>query len=256
MSNFDNLKDKVSVAKKEYQTAKLALKKNPDDTKLQKILQNKKKILQTAKKVKIAYTTKRKGNNKGGSPAKKIKSDPEKYNPARFKTNTKCDTVCVVNVDRQISGESVRKYFGACGGVEKLHFPRNEATDKMCGHVFIKFFTQIGAVRAVKMSGKEGYEIYYSNNRDVKNWNWQNVPKNICYSFLKGYCSHGERCTFIHSRGECFDFTNGNCSRGSKCKFTHGDSRTKKVQSTKPKCFDFKKKGKCERGPDCRFSHE
>lgn len=222
-SELAKLKKVFLEARTVYRAAKLALKKDPDNAQCQLNVATTKKVFLKAKKEKEACSAKRKEHSKVESPSKKIKSDPEKYNPARFKTVKKGLIICVTNVKASITAENVRKYFGACGGVEKLDFPRNEDTDKFVGHVFVKFFSQIGAVRAVKMSGEQGYEIYFANRENEDTWQWQNIPKNICYRFVKGYCSQGSRCSYVHTRGDCFDFENGSCTRGDKCKFTHGD---------------------------------
>lgn len=256
-SEFAKVKKVFIDARTDYRAAKLALKEDPSNAQCQLNVDTTKKVFLKAKNEKEAFTNKRKEHSKVESPSKKIKSDPEKYNPERFKTAKEGLIICVTNLKDSITAEKMKKYFGACGGVERLDFPRNEDTDKFVGHVFVKFFTQIGAERAVNMSGEEGYEIYFANREEDKSWQWTNVPKNICYRFVRGFCSQGESCPYVHAGAECHDFENGSCSRGAKCKFSHGGSSAhiKKTKKTNGggKCYDFLK-GTCNR-TTCKFSH-
>jgi len=254
-SEFAKLKEVFFEARTVYRAAKLALKEDPENPKCKMDVKTTKKAWSKAKTEKENFSSKRKEHSEVESPSKKIKSDPEKYNPARYKVTNKCETVCVTNLAAKITAENMKRFFGGCGGVEKLHFPRNEENDEFVGHCLVKFFSKIGAGRAVKLSGQQGYEIFFADGGDETKWNWQNYAKNICYRFLKGYCSQGSRCPFTHSRGDCFDFSNGHCARGDSCKFEHGgEKKQNKTKSKSNQCLDFLRDN-CSRGDSCKFDH-
>lgn len=56
----------------------------------------------------------------------------------------------------------------------------------------------------------------------------------LCFQFMKGHCSLGEKCSYAHGEKElrftdqyyktaiCRAFTNGNCAKGDTCRFAHG----------------------------------
>jgi hypothetical protein len=46
--------------------------------------------------------------------------------------------------------------------------------------------------------------------------------KPTCKGWVKGACSHGEKCKFAHERFPCYDFRmRGSCARGAECLNLH-----------------------------------
>jgi len=259
-SEFAKLKKVFIEARTVFRAAKLALKEDPENAKCKMDVKTTKKAWATAKKAKENFkeNSKRKRNQDGGSPSKKMKPDLrnlEKYKPETYKITTPSVTVCVSNVPETTTAENMKRYFGACGGVDRFHFPRNQVTDKFVQFLFVKFWTKIGAKRAVEMSGQKGYTIYYADGGEEGKWNWNNLPKSVCFKFLKGRCMKGSNCQFVHNRGECFDFANGNCAKANTCKFKHVDIAVKDRFKKSNVCNDFRK-NRCDRGHYCKFKHD
>merc|ERR1719469_923938 len=140
-----------------------------------------------------------------------------------FKTDQPCLTVCWTNISKDMDDFKLRKFFGSCGGIEKIHFPRHPKTDKFLGFVHVKFYVQIGADRAVKMSGENGSEVYFSDrSKDIKDekmlWTKRNEAMKLCYGLINdGRCSRGPTCKFSHDipagtkpKGKCYAFAEGN----------------------------------------------
>lgn len=280
MSEFKILKKAFSEARKVFRAAKEASEADPDNKELKQSLKVSRKVFREAKAAKLAAKEevgeKRKPSDQDETPVKKMKVEsaeggedameveveiPDALKPENFKTEQACDTICVTNVPKEIVSHEVREHFGDCGGVKDLHFPRNEA-QQFIGHVFVRFFSKVGAGRAIEMSGEKGYEVFYANVGEDTLWIRNNKSGHICYSFQNtGTCTRGASCAFTHAggkpTGQCFDFAKGECERGGRCKFSHGGDgrgRGRGGRGTPGECFSFKK-GNCDRGDNCRFSH-
>ncbi|KAI9281424.1 hypothetical protein BC943DRAFT_339772 [Umbelopsis sp. AD052] len=88
------------------------------------------------------------------------------------------------------------------------------------------------------------------------------VPRVVCKFWEGGYCSNGDKCTFLHAGEQkvvvsnkadpknvlCRHFVTGSCRKGDQCPFSHNT----KLEA----CRHFHVKGICLTGEDCPFAHE
>ena len=70
-----------------------------------------------------------------------------------------------------------------------------------------------------------------------------NSPKGVCYDFLKGTCTRGDKCSFLHK-------TRSQSPNSKK------PDKAPKIGGRIQRVCTFWKKGKCNKGENCRFLHQ
>ena len=88
----------------------------------------------------------------------------------------------------------------------------------------------------------------------------------VCHRFLRGKCTFGDSCRYIHPSGErdgppldrspCRAFLRGDCFKGKSCHRPHVDPATgNRVSGGARFCRQWAKAGKCDFGRRCKYLH-
>ncbi len=78
-----------------------------------------------------------------------------------------------------------------------------------------------------------------------------------CIFWLKGHCSNGLSCDFLHELRDCEFWLKGHCNNGTSCNFAHdADKKGTKENGFMPLDCEFWLKGYCSNGKTSTFAHD